>query len=179
MTDMETPPSSVEVRSPHGAWMWEHFNHVCQQQSTQGEAQGLCRLWSGHQSRWDQGLSFGHQQRHLVVTSASVQFLETSNILITIFDHDNKHITGPHDGVYGVPDLNALCPDEVCPWLDWVLDLVLDSWEDECKCHTHLISGLFLLLLSPPRSSLLLFPSLHQNSCVLFFPPYMPARDHT
>jgi palmitoyl-protein thioesterase len=39
---------------------------------------------------------------------------------------------GPHQGQYGVPMLNALCPDYLCPWLDWVMDLILDgSWEDQ------------------------------------------------
>jgi len=36
---------------------------------------------------------------------------------------------GPHGGVYGVPDLNALCPDVDCPWLNWIMDEILaGSW---------------------------------------------------
>jgi len=44
---------------------------------------------------------------------------------------------GPQDGVYGVPALNYLCPDYLCPYLDWVMDLVLTSWTDEWV-QTHL-----------------------------------------
>ena len=29
---------------------------------------------------------------------------------------------GPHDGVYGVPDFNAICPNVDCPWLDDLVD---------------------------------------------------------
>jgi len=38
---------------------------------------------------------------------------------------------GPHDGVYGVPDVNALCPDYLCPWLDDIMDLLVEgAWTD-------------------------------------------------
>jgi len=33
----------------------------------------------------------------------------------------------PHNGVFGVPDLNALCPDQDCPWLDYLMDYILDG----------------------------------------------------
>jgi len=39
---------------------------------------------------------------------------------------------GPHDGVYGVPDLNAYCPDYDCALLNWLMDLALDGgWVDQ------------------------------------------------
>lgn len=38
---------------------------------------------------------------------------------------------GPHDGVYGTPDLNVWCPDNYCPWLDDVMNaLYNNSWTD-------------------------------------------------
>eukprot|EP01121_Diplochlamys_sp_Union-15-3_P016236 TRINITY_DN5489_c0_g1_i1.p1 TRINITY_DN5489_c0_g1~~TRINITY_DN5489_c0_g1_i1.p1 ORF type:complete len:303 (-),score=36.20 TRINITY_DN5489_c0_g1_i1:19-927(-) len=39
---------------------------------------------------------------------------------------------GPHGGQYGVPDLNALCPDNYCPELDWVMNAILNgAWTDD------------------------------------------------
>jgi len=39
---------------------------------------------------------------------------------------------GPQDGVYGTPMFNYLCPDDYCPWLNWLMDLVVDgSWIDQ------------------------------------------------
>jgi len=32
---------------------------------------------------------------------------------------------GPQDGVYGVPDVNSFCPDEFCPILNWLFDLLM------------------------------------------------------
>jgi len=38
---------------------------------------------------------------------------------------------GPHDGVYGVPDVNELCPDDWCPWLNDIMDLLVEGgWTD-------------------------------------------------
>jgi len=34
---------------------------------------------------------------------------------------------GPMDGVYGTPEFNAICPDDLCPWLNWVMDIILDG----------------------------------------------------
>jgi hypothetical protein len=39
----------------------------------------------------------------------------------------NVIIEGPHQGVYGVPKFNAICPNDLCPWLDWGMDLILDG----------------------------------------------------
>eukprot|EP01116_Phalansterium_solitarium_P014534 TRINITY_DN32243_c0_g1_i1.p1 TRINITY_DN32243_c0_g1~~TRINITY_DN32243_c0_g1_i1.p1 ORF type:complete len:303 (+),score=8.54 TRINITY_DN32243_c0_g1_i1:114-1022(+) len=32
---------------------------------------------------------------------------------------------GPHEGIYGIPDFNALCPDHDCPWLDSIVDALM------------------------------------------------------
>ncbi len=41
---------------------------------------------------------------------------------------------GPHEGVYGVPAFNEICPDYLCPWLDWAMDVVLDGgWVSQGK----------------------------------------------
>jgi len=39
--------------------------------------------------------------------------------------HNLISYAGPQDGVYGTPEINALCPDKSCPWLDEVMDLLL------------------------------------------------------
>jgi len=40
-------------------------------------------------------------------------------------------LAGPQDGVYGVPDLNALCPDDLCPWLNDIFSRIVDgSWTE-------------------------------------------------
>jgi len=40
-------------------------------------------------------------------------------------------LAGPQDGVYGVPDFNALCPDDLCPWLNVFFTSIVDgSWID-------------------------------------------------
>jgi len=44
--------------------------------------------------------------------------------------HNFVSWAGPHAGVFGVPDLNYLCPDAYCPWLAWAFDLVLESWAE-------------------------------------------------
>jgi len=36
-------------------------------------------------------------------------------------------LAGPQDGVYGVPDFNALCPDNLCPWLDDYFSQIVDG----------------------------------------------------
>jgi len=37
---------------------------------------------------------------------------------------------GPHGGQYGTPSFNALCPDDYCPWLNDLMDILYDSWAD-------------------------------------------------
>jgi len=32
---------------------------------------------------------------------------------------------GPQDGVFGVPEVNAICPDNLCPFFDWLLDILM------------------------------------------------------
>jgi len=34
---------------------------------------------------------------------------------------------GPHAGQYGVPELNYLCPDYDCPWLDEIFSLIIEN----------------------------------------------------
>jgi len=39
---------------------------------------------------------------------------------------------GPHGGQYGVPEVNYLCPDEDCPWLAEIFDLLYEGkYRDE------------------------------------------------
>jgi len=46
--------------------------------------------------------------------------------------HNAISWAGPYDGVYGVPDVNAICPDDLCPWLNDLFDLVMDGgWIDQ------------------------------------------------
>jgi len=34
---------------------------------------------------------------------------------------------GPQAGVYGVPQLNYLCPDYYCPWLDEIFSIIIEN----------------------------------------------------
>jgi len=44
---------------------------------------------------------------------------------------------GPNDGVYGTPEFNAICPDVLCPWLNWFMDEVLDgAWVEQAFQET-------------------------------------------
>ena len=36
-------------------------------------------------------------------------------------------MAGPHQGVFGVPGINAVCPDDDCPWLAELFSLLLDG----------------------------------------------------
>jgi len=67
---------------------------------------------------------------------------------------------GPHQGVYGVPYFNELCPDDICPWLNFVVDLLEEGewvdtefqrtisfaayWKDPFEYSTYIISNIFL-----------------------------------
>jgi len=66
---------------------------------------------------------------------------------------------GPFDGVFGVPDLNALCPDEACPWLLNLWNLVMDGpltyevqellsfasyWKNPLNISDYLANNIFL-----------------------------------
>jgi len=66
----------------------------------------------------------------------------------------------PHQGVYGVPDFNALCPDTPCPWLNNIFDALLDGkgtepwlqkfisfaayWQDVMHYDAYLSNNIFL-----------------------------------
>jgi len=66
----------------------------------------------------------------------------------------------PHQGVYGVPDFNALCPDTPCPWLINIFDDLLDGkgtepylqefvsfaayWQDVMHYSDYLANNIFL-----------------------------------
>ena len=48
--------------------------------------------------------------------------------------HNMLSWAGPHDGVFGVPDLNALCPNTLCPWLDELMtDLLGGGWASKVE----------------------------------------------
>jgi len=34
---------------------------------------------------------------------------------------------GPQDGVFGVPEVNSICPDNLCPWFNWLFDLLMNK----------------------------------------------------
>jgi len=67
---------------------------------------------------------------------------------------------GPHDGVYGTPAFNELCPDQDCPWLNDLFDALLEGnwtdqwvqqhftfatyWKDPFNYPTYLTSSIFL-----------------------------------
>jgi len=36
-------------------------------------------------------------------------------------------LAGPHDGVFGVPDFNYYCPDQDCPWLINIFDVLMNK----------------------------------------------------
>jgi len=67
---------------------------------------------------------------------------------------------GPQDGVFGVPEFNAFCPNDDCPWFDWVMDTILEGgwidqefqehvsfaayWKDPFEYSTYVKSNIFL-----------------------------------
>jgi len=66
----------------------------------------------------------------------------------------------PHQGVYGCPVFNALCSDDICPWLDYFMDLLLAGewmnqefqqtfsfasyWKDPFEYDLYVESNMFL-----------------------------------
>lgn len=44
---------------------------------------------------------------------------------------------GPQDGVFGVPEVNAICPDNLCPFFDWLFDLLLHGGSPSEFLQTH------------------------------------------
>eukprot|EP01006_Ploeotia_vitrea_P008536 TRINITY_DN20466_c0_g1_i2.p1 TRINITY_DN20466_c0_g1~~TRINITY_DN20466_c0_g1_i2.p1 ORF type:complete len:202 (+),score=33.33 TRINITY_DN20466_c0_g1_i2:355-960(+) len=74
--------------------------------------------------------------------------------------HNFVSLAGPMDGVYGVPDLNALCPDSLCPWLNSLMDDIVNGgwvskavqshvafasyWKDPLNYTTYLDTNIFL-----------------------------------
>lgn len=67
---------------------------------------------------------------------------------------------GPHDGVFGVPDLNAICPDAICYGLPFIFSKIVEDpvfsftiqsvlsfaayWKDTKHFSTYLKRNLFL-----------------------------------
>eukprot|EP01091_Cochliopodium_minus_P011911 TRINITY_DN3497_c0_g1_i3.p1 TRINITY_DN3497_c0_g1~~TRINITY_DN3497_c0_g1_i3.p1 ORF type:complete len:186 (-),score=24.43 TRINITY_DN3497_c0_g1_i3:639-1196(-) len=41
--------------------------------------------------------------------------------------HNYLSLLGPHQGVYGTPEFNSICPDTMCPWLDEFVDYLLNQ----------------------------------------------------
>jgi len=74
----------------------------------------------------------------------------------------------PHQGVYGVPSLNVYCPDDDCPWLDYLMDALLDGawveqgfqelltfaayWKDPFNYEQYIDSSIFLADINNERS---------------------------
>jgi len=82
--------------------------------------------------------------------------------------HNFVSWAGPNDGVYGVPDFNALCPDADCPWLANAFDALLSSgaspllqktltfaayWKDPLNMSTYRSSNLFLADINNERAA--------------------------
>jgi palmitoyl-protein thioesterase len=76
-------------------------------------------------------------------------------------------LAGPHDGVFGVPALNALCPDHFCPWLGKLFDELLASgatravqevftfasyWKDTMNYSEYLRDNIFLADINNERA---------------------------
>jgi len=75
----------------------------------------------------------------------------------------------PHQGVYGVPDFNALCPDTPCPWLNNIFDDLLDGkatetwlqkfvsfaayWQDVMHYDDYLQNNIFLADINNQRTT--------------------------
>jgi len=75
---------------------------------------------------------------------------------------------GPQDGVFGVPDLNYLCPDDYCPWLDYLMDIVEEGgwvsqefqskmsfasyWKDPFNYEVYTAESIFLADINNERN---------------------------
>jgi len=74
--------------------------------------------------------------------------------------HNFVSLAGPVNGVYGVPDFNELCPDNICPWLAEIMSLISEGgytepvlqhlvtfaqyWHDPLNYQAYLNSSDFL-----------------------------------
>jgi palmitoyl-protein thioesterase len=43
--------------------------------------------------------------------------------------------SSPHAGVYGVPDFNAICPDQDCPWLNEIMSALMEGKAEFLQDH--------------------------------------------
>jgi len=75
---------------------------------------------------------------------------------------------GPQDGVYGTPDVNYLCPDDYCPWLNDLMDLVEEGgwisqefqsvmsfaayWKDPFNYDVYIQENIFLADINNERN---------------------------
>jgi len=77
-------------------------------------------------------------------------------------------LAGPMDGVYGVPDFNALCPDDLCPWLNTIFSQIVEGawieplfqsyisfaayWKDPLNYDSYLKYSIFLADINNERN---------------------------
>jgi palmitoyl-protein thioesterase len=62
-----------------------------------------------------------HSQGGLLCRS----FIEVHNKPVV---HNFISLAGPQAGIYGMPDVNDLCPDVECPWLIEFMDNIAENW---------------------------------------------------
>jgi palmitoyl-protein thioesterase len=83
--------------------------------------------------------------------------------------HNFVSLAGPVNGVYGVPDFNELCPDNICPWLVEIMDLISEGgyaepvlqhlvtfaqyWRDPIHYQAYLNSSAFLADINNERET--------------------------
>jgi hypothetical protein len=78
--------------------------------------------------------------------------------------HNLVSLAGPVNGVYGVPVMNALCPDTSCPWLASLMSKIAEGgytepvlvtfaqyWRDPLHYDAYLDSSLFLADINKER----------------------------
>jgi palmitoyl-protein thioesterase len=71
----------------------------------------------------------GHSQGGLITRA----FIERYNVPRV---HNYISLAGPQAGIFGMPDVNDLCPDVDCPWLvDWMNAIAEGGWSEDIFQH--------------------------------------------
>lgn len=66
----------------------------------------------------------GHSQGGLLTRAYLVKYNKPTC-------HNYISLAGPQQGVYGVPDLNAICPDSICPWIAEIMSKLAEGKDTE------------------------------------------------
>jgi len=80
----------------------------------------LAALISGDPNLADGFDLIGHSQGGLLTRAYIERFNQPAV-------HNWISLAGPQSGVYGVPDLNDWCPDDICPWLDVIFSELVEK----------------------------------------------------